>query len=161
MCDCNINWGYFNDHKIDHCNAHLNNFVVLEPKPNGELLAPLDFDLAFSREEFIQIDRESPLYGCNDPLNFEELLQGEFTALQLSISGMELMNFKYGILKEENVEHYKMLKYVLRDTLVREYINGFLNRPLSETTLSIYNSSTELLRQLVSTSLIISMDFET
>lgn len=98
LCERGINWGYFNDHKVDHCNAHLNNFVVLQPQADREVLAPLDFDLAFSKQEFVQIDRESPLYGCNDPLNFEELQQGEFSALQLSISGMELMNFKYGIL---------------------------------------------------------------
>lgn len=81
--------------------------------------------------------------------------------MQLSISGMELMNFKYGIMKEEEAEHYRLLKCVLRDTLVRHYIDGFLGKPLPEHILSAYYGSIAELRDLVSCSLIISMDFET
>ena len=48
-----ISWGYFFDHNpfIPHCNAHPNNFVVLDLfAPYNQfhnLLAPLDFDMAY------------------------------------------------------------------------------------------------------------------
>jgi hypothetical protein len=42
-----LNWGYYSDHDTAfHCNAHPNNFIVLPPGHNN-LIAPLDFDMAF------------------------------------------------------------------------------------------------------------------
>jgi hypothetical protein len=55
--DNDFNWGYYRDHHrgLYHCNAHVNNFVVLPPgHPN--LLACIDFDLAFRKHEFISIE---------------------------------------------------------------------------------------------------------
>ncbi|WP_233357582.1 hypothetical protein, partial [Vibrio cholerae] len=49
-----INWGFFKDHgDVFHNNAHLNNFVVLPPINGPNLLGPLDFDLAFTKKDFI------------------------------------------------------------------------------------------------------------
>jgi len=49
-----ISWGYFYDHNPfePHCNAHPNNFIVLDleapyNKECRNLLAPVDFDMAF------------------------------------------------------------------------------------------------------------------
>jgi len=56
--EVDLNWGYFADHDTAyHCNAHPNNFVVL-PRGNGRLLAPLDFDMAFYRKEYIMYSHE-------------------------------------------------------------------------------------------------------
>jgi hypothetical protein len=55
--DNDLNWGYYRDHhrNLYHCNAHLNNFIVL-PSKHSNILAPIDFDLAFRKHEFISIE---------------------------------------------------------------------------------------------------------
>ena len=67
--DNEINWGFYRDHHKDlyHCNAHLNNFIIL-PENHHNLLAPLDFDIAFMRNEFISIeyDQVTSTYGKFD-----------------------------------------------------------------------------------------------
>jgi len=54
-----MNWGFFSDHDIYgvHCNAHMNNFVVLPPpwSKTGNFLSVLDFDLAYSRKDFVHL----------------------------------------------------------------------------------------------------------
>lgn len=50
FCQHGINWGFFTDHGVTHCNAHLNNFAVMKPENKMNLLAPLDFDLSFTKE---------------------------------------------------------------------------------------------------------------
>lgn len=59
FCQKDINWGFFNDHGDWHCNAHLNNFVVAFPEAHNRFTLPLDFDLAFTKEEYINIDLNS------------------------------------------------------------------------------------------------------
>lgn len=85
FCDYEINWGYFNDHgALWHCNAHLNNFVSMIPKPNGQFLVPLDFDLAFFKKEFIRIDLDEEgqkTYGKYDEDQFENFLCSEYQAM--------------------------------------------------------------------------------
>ena len=57
MIESDINWGYYRDHHKDlyHCNAHMNNFLVL-PMGHTNLLGCLDYDLAYSKDEFISIE---------------------------------------------------------------------------------------------------------
>lgn len=56
-----ISWGYFIDHNLfePHCNAHPNNFIVLdleaEYNKNHTILAPLDFDMSFDYDTFVSI----------------------------------------------------------------------------------------------------------
>jgi hypothetical protein len=86
-------------------------------------------------------------------------MQGEYTSLQLSISGMELMNFQYGIYSGEQFETFKFLKTLLRDTLVRFFVMGATKQKLPEWIKEKYESSIDLLSSLTTASLIISMDF--
>lgn len=86
-------------------------------------------------------------------------MQGGYSALQLSISGMELMNFQYGIYKGEHFETFKLLKAMFRDTLVRFYVLGATNQKMPADITDKYEASIELLKSLVTASLIISMDF--
>ena len=97
FCEKGINWGYFNDHGYWHCNAHLNNFIITPPQLNKRLTLPLDFDLAFTKEEFINIDYASEAYGKRDDDEFERLLLSEYNSMEMSISGLEIMNFTYSI----------------------------------------------------------------
>jgi hypothetical protein len=53
-----VSWGTYADLMGTHCNAHANNMVVQIPTAaaaSGRLLAPLDFDMAYTREEFIEV----------------------------------------------------------------------------------------------------------
>lgn len=50
---------------------------------------------------------------------------------------------------------------MLRDTLVKEYIAGFLGRSLAVDVQSRFNADVALLRDLTTVALITSMDFET
>lgn len=95
-----LNWGYFADHSdlIFHNNMHPNNFVVLSPKfARDQLLAPLDFDIAFCKDEFINIDldEDNQNYGRNDAQLFERFQLMSKLSLEMSLSGVEMMgNFK-------------------------------------------------------------------
>jgi hypothetical protein len=62
-------WGTFADHNPAdiHCNAHTDNVVVLSPdigkRPDGkyQLLAPVDFDMAFTKDQAVAVfDVEEP-----------------------------------------------------------------------------------------------------
>ena len=72
-----ISWGYFIDHNLfePHCNAHPNNFIVLDLESNGDpavsttpkLLAPLDFDMSYEFNGFVSILEDLPeKLGTND-----------------------------------------------------------------------------------------------
>ena len=64
--EAHINWGSYLDRGFDyHCNAHSNNLVIL-PQGNESLLAPLDFDLDFTKEKMIIIYKEAPTFGQVD-----------------------------------------------------------------------------------------------
>ena len=77
FCQNDINWGFFNDHGTNwHCNAHLNNLVVCYPEKDKPLLLPLDYDLAFTKKQFINIDLNSETYGMHDEDLFEQLMLG-------------------------------------------------------------------------------------
>lgn len=94
-----FNWGYYSDHEdyVFHNNAHPNNFVVLpDLYGNEQLLAPLDFDMAYFRNEFININYTDPTYGMNDRELFDTYTIQSITALEFSLVGLENMeNFKY------------------------------------------------------------------
>lgn len=94
--DHEISWGYFIDHNPfePHCNAHCNNFLVLGPG-NSNLLAPVDFDMAFRKEEFVSLI-EGEFYGKFDEQLFENWVNCERINLELTLAGQENMaNFKY------------------------------------------------------------------
>lgn len=70
-----LNWGYYSDHDTAfHCNAHPNNFVIL-PQGGNNLIAPLDFDMAFFEEEFININNDEATYGENDRALFTSYME--------------------------------------------------------------------------------------
>lgn len=55
-----ISWGFYIDHNPfePHCNAHPNNFIVLDLEAsynseNCNLLAPLDYDMAYDFDHFV------------------------------------------------------------------------------------------------------------
>lgn len=128
-----INWGYYFDHHpyLAHCNAHPNNFIVLHEKHQSQnLLAPLDFDLAFEEQEFININYEDKTYGKFDQELFNQFLEQEKISLELALTGMENMdNFKYYGLELKELDlgakrTFEGLRIILRDVLRKYYLKG-------------------------------------
>jgi len=116
--DKNISWGYFFDHNPfePHCNSHPNNFLVLENQ--SKLLAPIDFDMAFNFEEFI----DTVNTGENDFGLFQNWVNCERVNLELALAGQENMaNFSY------EFELKSPLILAFKDLLVLGFRFGFEN----------------------------------
>eukprot|EP00753_Platysulcus_tardus_P006318 PLAT1408.2.p1 GENE.PLAT1408.2~~PLAT1408.2.p1 ORF type:complete len:464 (+),score=217.45 PLAT1408.2:367-1758(+) len=121
--DADINWGYFIDHNPfePHCNAHPNNLVVLPPAPGRtQLLAPVDFDMAFPRAAF----------AAEDASLFDAWQHSSRAELQRALGGEENMgNFVYGD-SSSSSESTELLRVMLRDTLVLGFRAGNAKKPL-------------------------------
>lgn len=95
-----ISWGYFIDHNLfePHCNAHPNNFLVLDLSTSANLLAPLDFDMTYDFDTFVSIVEDSPAtFGTQDRELFDSWSGAEKYELEKALGGEENMaNFKYG-----------------------------------------------------------------
>eukprot|EP00744_Colponema_vietnamica_P008482 GILI01012097.1.p1 GENE.GILI01012097.1~~GILI01012097.1.p1 ORF type:complete len:760 (+),score=148.53 GILI01012097.1:122-2401(+) len=150
--DADISWGYFVDHNPfePHCNSHPNNLVVVHPRKfNGFLLAPVDFDMAFTWKGFINT-QEPPL--STDPASppsqaqveraererfelFQNWLSSERFAMEQALAGMENMaNFSYRSGNNASASSsaplppsplQEAVRVGLRDTLVSAYRSGF------------------------------------
>ena len=109
-----ISWGYYVDHDpfAPHCNAHPNNFVVMDPSnsPYNNLLAMVDLDMAFEFSNFVNTMRPNPelftdaenlqiqsdRYMTCDRILFDDWCNSEKYELEAAIGGLEnMMNFSY------------------------------------------------------------------
>jgi hypothetical protein len=83
-----INWGTYQDTLGDHSNSHANNLVLIPSSGDDSLfLAPLDFDMAFTREAF---DRK-------DSTLFDSWLLMEEKAQATSIAGTDMNSGVKGV----------------------------------------------------------------
>jgi len=72
---------------------------------------------------------DSPHYGQSSEDVFQNYLCGEFSAMEMSLFGLEMMNFKYGIgTVDYSKDEVKMSKVAFRDTLVRAFNAGMRNK---------------------------------
>lgn len=119
--DSEISWGYFIDHNPfePHCNSHCNNFVILGEE-HENLLAPVDFDMAFRAEEFVStVQGEN--FGKKDLELFENWVNCERMSLEYTLAGQENMaNFTYGTGSSES-----LLLTVVRDLMVLAFREAF------------------------------------
>eukprot|EP01016_Furgasonia_blochmanni_P049360 TRINITY_DN7484_c0_g2_i3.p1 TRINITY_DN7484_c0_g2~~TRINITY_DN7484_c0_g2_i3.p1 ORF type:complete len:200 (+),score=32.46 TRINITY_DN7484_c0_g2_i3:593-1192(+) len=173
MEDNNFNWGTFEGHvsyKI-HCNAHTNNFVVV---PRGRsafrnVLAALDFDLAFFKRNFVNIrhDADPEKYGKDDDDLFYAYLNIERYNLETSLAGVEsMLNFTYSQAKDDDEgeremkDHekalYECLNYALRDTAVLHFRKGFLGEEYAYK--ELYEKMYDGLYDLIELALILTQD---
>ena len=128
--DQNINWGTFIDHGPFnfHCNAHANNFVILPPG-NDSLLAPLDFDFAHCRKNFICIVDEAETYGQHDESFFDNYSATEIFELAKGLTGNK-NNYFFSDEEEEKVIAFEdkmkdAIRFLLCDTLLEVYMRTF------------------------------------
>ena len=127
----NINWGTYIDREIDfHCNAHANNFVIL-PQGNDSLLAPLDFDLAYSKEKMVILSKSTDSFGKHDNSFFENYIEAEFTYLAQNLCGAEDYNYQSERkrFRQDTFEAKirNVFKFLLCDCLLENYMKVFDN----------------------------------
>ena len=129
--EAHINWGTYIDREIDfHCNSHANNFVIL-PQGNDSLLAPLDFDLAFSKEKMIILSKNTTSFGQHDDSFWDNYINSEFINLSQNLCGApdynhesEKKRFRQDTFE---AEIRNLIKYLLCDCLLENYMKGFDN----------------------------------
>ena len=119
-----LNWGTYDY----HCNAHLDNFMILDKNDKLNYLAPLDFDLAFFREDFIDIK-----YNKNHTNNncFDDLITSEKSNLQIQLCGINpIVNIDVELFGFNNdgkyQKDYKAEVESLRNLLI-ENLNYYFN----------------------------------
>jgi hypothetical protein len=84
--DIGLNWGTYDY----HCNAHLDNFIILPKNDKNVLLAPIDFDLAFTRDQFIDI-KYSNAEGIENKVSFDHLIVRERNCLLMQLIGINMI----------------------------------------------------------------------
>eukprot|EP00026_Physarum_polycephalum_P006469 Phypoly_transcript_06512.p1 GENE.Phypoly_transcript_06512~~Phypoly_transcript_06512.p1 ORF type:complete len:541 (+),score=92.99 Phypoly_transcript_06512:100-1722(+) len=119
-----ISWGTYPDKLGMHCNAHPNNLVLLPPRTDTDndspdiyvpLLAPLDFDMAFTEKSVTSLAYVD---------TFRQLLDTEVRSMRLALAGdSELNTGTRGVALLPSA--YLPLKWGLRDTLVRGFDTGY------------------------------------
>ena len=121
MLNAGISWGYFFDHSPfePHCNAHPNNFLVL-PSDQNSILAPLDFDFAYEKSNFIStFEEDKDNFGKYDESLFCSWINSETYELDKALQGEENMsNFAY---TEGEPQAKSPLEIFFRDHMVRAY----------------------------------------
>ena len=131
--ESHINWGSYIDRGFNyHCNAHANNLIIL-PQGNNSLLAPLDFDLSYTREKMIVIYKGIPSYSQHDPSYWDNYTNAEFIDLSSNLCGAEDYNFEV-VKNEKNDESFEVkiknvIRFLLSDCLLENYMKGFDNIP--------------------------------
>ena len=124
-----INWGTFDYHS----NAHLDNFLILPPNSRNLYLAPIDFDLAFTREQFCDLKYKNKK-NLNE-FDFDSLIRSEKNNLIFQISGLntisnlEVKVFDFG---EENNETLTSIRNLLIENNNYYFTAGYLNMDFKE-----------------------------
>ena len=129
--EANINWGTYIDRKVDyHCNAHSNNLIVL-PQGNDSLLAPLDFDLSYSKDKMVILSKDTESFGKQDESYWYNYLKCEQGNLALNLCGADDYN------SENEKKRFRqdtfeakarnVMKYLFSDCLLENYMKGFDN----------------------------------
>ena len=121
-----LNWGTYDY----HCNAHLDNLLVLPFNEKKLYLAPLDFDLGFTRAEFIDLNYKNAK-GIENNLNFDELLEREKNNFTVQLLGFNpIPNIDVKVLAIEKTL-YKNTNYklMIENILMIAYYTDIL-RPL-------------------------------
>jgi len=120
ICRCfslhHFSWGSYVDLLGFHCNSHINNLVLLPQnkiRPGSPLLAPLDFDMAYTENTF---SREK-----ND---WDEWMYLEKSGMKLILAGDTETNSGVKTNVQLSPQH-TLIKYALRDTMMVAFNEAF------------------------------------
>ena len=128
--DANINWGSYIDKGCSyHKNAHSNNIVVL-PQGNESLLSPLDFDLAFSKDKMIIINKDCSTFGKHDLSYWDNYINAEFVDLSSDLCGVGEYDYELEKNKIKNPDNLEVklknvIRFLLCDCMLENYMKGF------------------------------------
>jgi len=112
----NFSWGTYDDLLGSHCNSHTNNFVLLPfspSDPTSPLLAPLDFDMAFTKPTFSLSDEK-----------FYEYLTMEENGMKMVLGGEAISTGVTAAAQNLSLEH-TLVRDALRDTMVLGFNEAF------------------------------------
>ena len=145
--EIDLNWGTFDY----HCNAHLDNFIMLKNNSKKIFLAPLDFDLAFTRDQFVDLNYINAK-GIENKLNFDDLLEREKNNLIIQMIGFNMIpNIEVKVLefiKINNLAKENLLS-LLKENNVEYFTQGYLKRHLSNEIDSFYELGCELVKLIL------------
>ena len=129
MHDQGISWGTYADDLGTHCNAHVNNFVILPEDPSNptrRMLAPLDFDMAFTRSNFLLLSApvDDPVAAAQlSAAQLDEWMLLERRGLECCLAGSDLNS---GTLPLAPLpQHLVNLRWALRDTACSAFLAAF------------------------------------
>ena len=157
-----INWGSYLDRGFDyHCNAHSNNLIIL-PQGNESLLAPLDFDLSYTKEKMIVIYKGIPSFAKHDESYWDNYINMEFIDLSSNLCGAEDYNFDFDKNKKNEdsfeIKIRNVIRFLLSDCLLENYMKGFDNIPSDDVINSNQLKGDSFFHNIVKLALIITAD---
>ena len=112
-------WGSFLDpRETHHCNAHCDNLILNINNSNFLDLSPVDFDLSFSRENFIQLE------SLKNDYCFDNLLKMENEMLKADITNCS--EESQGLTRSAKLEKpYHEARKLLRNVMLKGYQAGY------------------------------------
>ena len=119
--DIDLNWGTYDYHS----NAHLDNFIVLNENRLNLFTAPLDFDLAFCRNQFISSNYKNT--------NFDELVVSERNLLSVQLQGINMIpNIEVNVLdlkpvNEQFKDNFENIRTILVENMQNYFLKGYFN----------------------------------
>jgi len=134
-------WGTFEF----HCNAHLDNLLMIKKNSFKRLLSPLDFDMAYYKQEFIDLKYKN-LTGIEDKVGFDDLMLREKNYLLIQLLGINpipnidvdvpyFRNVLEALRKENNSNSLKdyVFKYLENlENLLKENISLYYSKGFNE-----------------------------
>jgi len=114
--DLELNWGTYDYHS----NAHLDNFIVLNNNDLKLFTAPLDFDLAFCKKQFISSNYKN--------VTWDDLIISERNLLTVQLTGINMIpNIEVSVLELKPVNESDNIKFEnLKTVLIENMLNYFL-----------------------------------
>jgi len=117
-----FSWGTYSDVLGHHCNSHVNNLVLLPfsaSNPTSPLLAPLDFDMAFTKSSF-----------SRDSVTWSGWMTMEENGMKMVLGGDTQLSTGVTAVVGQLSQGHSLVRDALRDTMVCAFnhaLNGQAN----------------------------------
>lgn len=153
-----------------HCNAHLDNLLLIKKNKNCRLLSPIDFDLAYYKKEFIDI-KYKDLKGIEVQVGFDDLMLREKNYLLIQLLGInpipnidvdipyfrnkleklqeEKKNAKLKSEFEKKLKYLENLENLIKENVSLYYSKGFNECKESETIFTKYYDINYMMMELL------------